>query len=95
MKLTDFQFLINTYVSRHYAAELKSVIEGPKDAGFLAYRQATEDEPESDYDEPRNSLDKAAETEEIDYQHVGWLSEDEDEGPFGLEGLQDITSGRG
>ncbi|KAL9133423.1 MAG: hypothetical protein Q9175_005400 [Cornicularia normoerica] len=49
------KFLINAstssvFASLIYAAELKAVIEGPKAADFQAYRKATEDEPESDYE---------------------------------------------
>ena len=46
------KFSINEpYASPCYAAELKAVIEGPKDAQLWAYRQAAEDEPESDHED--------------------------------------------
>ena len=60
------QFLINTYASPHYAADLKAAIEGPQDAKFRAYRKATEDDTESEYDEPKEDLDHAGQMEDED-----------------------------
>ncbi|KAF6238376.1 hypothetical protein HO173_003656 [Letharia columbiana] len=48
-------FFINDYSSPAYAPKLKAVIEGPKDAKFLARRKAKEDESESDFDDQGGS----------------------------------------
>ena len=52
------QFLIKNIAAPRYAAKLKAVIEGPKDHKFWAFRKATEDELESNYEEPSHYGDE-------------------------------------
>lgn len=57
---------------------MKAAIEGPRDAKFQAYRKATEDEPESDYNEPE--LAGFDDHDEDNPHIVEGESEDKDEG---------------
>ena len=70
LKLTSIAVFINAYASPHYAADLNVVIEGPQDARFRAYRKATEDDTESEYDEPKEDPDQPL------YGDGGWRSHD-------------------
>lgn len=58
------------------------MIEGPKDAKFLAYRRATEEESESHYGEPMEcDQDEFGDLSDDDtHVDVGGESEDKDEG---------------
>ena len=87
LKLTSFvaphqcvYFLL--FGSPSYAAELKAVIEGPKDVKFLTYRKAMEEEPESDFGElPNNGMEKVKMLDSEDIEEIGTGdSGNEDEG---------------
>ena len=50
------------------------MIEGPQDAKFRAYRKATEDDTESEYDEPKEDPDQPLYGEMEDEDPMIWAA---------------------
>lgn len=65
------------------------MIEGPQDAKFRAYRKATEDDTESEYDEPKEDPDGVMEDEDPMIWAAGNFG-DSDEGDGDMEGIEEI-----